>query len=115
MGRSGLTRGGEHPLSTSSPSLRERYPPGDAGQTTRCRRRLQGRRILALGKSSAAGKTSSDKRVVVEIRPAIAEHTPGLRGDGEPSQIEGGGPHVSVNAVRFSPLFTVGEAMNEET
>src|ERR1700688_5292362 len=56
------------------------------------------------GRSSAAA--IERQQGVVEIRPAIAEHTPGLPVPARLVQIESGGQHRFRHAIRFGHFFT---------
>src|SRR6202035_756772 len=56
----------------------------------------------SLGRSSAA--TIERQQRVVEIRPAVAKHTPGLPVAARLVQIEGGGQHRFRLAIRFGDL-----------
>src|SRR6266849_2375849 len=102
MGRSGFTS--ELHSSTSSPFVTRTMPtsvirsysalPPVVSKSTNTR---------SWGRSSAA--TIERQQGVVEIRPAIAEHTPGLPVAAHLFQIEVGGQHRFRHPIRFGHFF----------
>src|SRR4030081_3715784 len=105
MGRSGVTN--ELHSSTSSP-LRTRTMPTSVIRSYAALPPVVSKstNTRSSGRSSAA--TIERQQRVVEIRPALAKHPPGLPVGAHLIQIEGGSQHRFRLAIRFGYFFTRG-------